>query len=314
MIRTGIIGLGRWGKNHLRIFKELEKTTDSKLIGVADSNPDKKNLVEEFGIKFYTDFTQLLPLVDAVSIVTPTNIHYQIAKECLSNKKHVFVEKPLTLFSKEAKELVSLAKNNGLILNVGYLYRFNPAVVELKKQINNIGKIRYIIGRYIQPKSPRKDSGAVFNLGVHLIDILNFILNKKPSTVLCKTENIFSSNFEDSATITLDYGSFYVVLELTSHHPFKKRNMIIVGSKAAVYADFLEQTLKYYTPNKNDNIEWFSKNIELKKNEPLKQELFHFVSSLEGKMNYTIGEEEIYTTMICERALESAKLGKELKI
>ena len=120
MTKVGVIGVGKWGVNHIRLYKEL----DCELVGIADTEKSKESLAKENIVNYFSDYHDLLPLVDAVSIVTNNDTHYDIIKYCLNSGKHVYAEKPITLDHKKAKELIDLAKKNNLILNVGYLYRF----------------------------------------------------------------------------------------------------------------------------------------------------------------------------------------------
>lgn len=317
-VKIGVIGTGKWGKNHIRIFSNI----NCKLVGLADINPKCEELAKEYKIKFFRDYHDMLPLVDCVTVVVPTDLHYNIVKDCLNAGKHVLVEKPITLEPKETKELVELAKEKKLILSVGYLFRFNPAVIELKKIINNIGKIQYIKGRYIHSsKPPRKDSGVVLNLGVHLIDILNFVLEERPRRVYCKKVNLLDIH-EDSATIVLDYKDFFVELEVSCCHPLKKRDMWVIAEKEKLYIDFLEQTLDRYpleiTPEGPKEGKMIR--VELLKNEPLNEELKHFLTCIDKKNNggykemINIGEEEYYTTLICELALKSDEFKRDLDV
>src|SRR3989338_129917 len=243
MVKIGVVGAGKWGINHLRIFSEL----DCELVGLADSDNEKREIANKYKIKFFTNYKELLPLVDAVSVVVPTNLHFGVVKECLLAGKHVLVEKPITLNSNEAKKLIELAKNKNLILAVGYLFRFNAAVLALKGELKKIGDIQYITARYIHSnKPPRKDCGVVFNFAIHLIDILNFILDEKPKRVFCKKLNYLSEEREDCAFIILDYGKFIANMEVSWFHPLKKRDMWIIGSKEKVYIDLFEQIIKKY--------------------------------------------------------------------
>ena len=326
MFRIGLIGAGKWGANHLRIFSELSKSNICEFIGVADLNPETEKLAQKHNIKFFKDYKEMIPLVDAVSVVVPTNFHYDVVKECLNNNKHVFVEKPITMQAETAKELAQIAKDNNLVLRIGYLFRFNPAVQKLKQEIKeNIGKIHYITARYMHSnKPPRKDSGVVFNFAVHLIDILNFILEKKPIKVFCKNHYHLSEDKEDAAIITLDYGDFVANLEVTWFHPLKVRDMWIIGEKEKVYADLLEQIIqKHPIEITHDKIESKSKiNLEIHKNEPLKEELKHFCTMVDNhKFNLHINDnqkpldEEAYiTTKICELCIKSAQEGRELEV
>ncbi len=314
-VKVGVLGIGRWGVNHVRVYKELMKEVDVELVGVYDIDPSKKKVAEAYGTPFYTSLKDLLLKVDAVSVVTPTDTHYQVVEECIEEGKHVLVEKPFVLNTEQAKKLVTLARNKGIILNVGYLYRFNPVVKKLKEMVNSNLNIRSITARYVQPKPPRSDCGAIFNLTVHLIDILNFILDKKPITILCKAGYKISepNKLEDCATVILGYDDFYALLEVASLHPHKIRDMFILSSSISYYADFYGQTLEVY--EKVEGIEeWRKRAIEIEKKEPLKEELKHFVLSVKGEIDDNLGEEEIYTTLICEKAIESSRTGMELRI
>jgi predicted dehydrogenase len=320
MIKIGIIGLGKWGKNHLKVFSGIN---DCDLIGFADPDLNTKETAEEYDIKHFSNYQDLLKEVDAVTVVAPTNLHYEIVKNCLNAGKHVLVEKPITLNPKEAEELIELAKSKKLILSVGYLFRFNNSVKKLKEISKHIGEIHYITSRYIHStKPPRKDSGAILNLGIHMIDILNFILNDKPKTVFCKKNNLLSKEMEDSAIMLLNYKNFAASIEVSCCHPEKKRDMWIIGSNEKVYIDFLKQEIVRY-PIKVSYEEIIRKK-EIKEdiipNEPLKDELIYFCNcitekdSTEFEKIENIGKEEIYSTKICTSCLKSAETGEEITL
>lgn len=311
-LRIGVIGVGRWGRNHVRIYSGL----DCELVGIADVNPKAKKLADKLGIRYFGDYRDLLPFVDAVSVVVPTNLHYDVVKGCLKAGKHVLIEKPLTLKYSETMKLINMAKRKKLVLMVGYLFRFNAAVLELKKQIKNVGNIHYITARYIHSnKPPRKDSGVIFNFTTHLVDILSFIIEKKPKSVFCKKVNYLSKSREDCALIILDYGDFLVNLEVTWFHPLKKRDMWIIASKENIYVDFLEQMLTLHPIRAEGGkvVGERETNVEIHKNEPLKEELKSFCENVEnGRVDCTEGEEII--TKICDKCLESAELGVKIKL
>ena len=243
MAKIGLIGAGKWGINHARVYSDLAKQGLCKFVGIADVNPATKEEADKLGVKFFADYKDLLKEVDAVSVVVPTNLHYKVVKDCLNAGSHVLVEKPITSTSKEAKELIELAKKKKLVLMVGYLFRFNNAVKELKHLVKNMGQIQYITGRYVHSnKPPRRDSGVILNFGVHLIDILDYILEKKPKRIYCKKKNFLSKEREDVAFINLDYGDFIANLEVSWFHPEKARDLWIIAEKEKVYADLLGQT------------------------------------------------------------------------
>ena len=253
MVKIGIIGIGKWGKNHLRSLLDI----DCNLIGISDVDIKKKKLAEEFGVKFFQNYKQLLDEVDAVTVTTPTDDHYQIVIDCLNAGRHVLVEKPIATTSEQSEELVSLAKSKNLILSVGYLFRFNNAIKRVKELLKEIGEIQYITCRYIHStKPPRTDSGAILNLGIHPMDILNFITGKKPIKIFAKKKNLLSKQFEDSAVVMFDYGEFFATIEVSCTHPEKKRDIWIIAEKEKIYVDYFDQKVIRYTLNVTyENIE-----------------------------------------------------------
>lgn len=319
MTKIGIIGIGKWGKNHLRSLSDI----DCNLVGISDVDIKKKKLAEEFGVKFFQDYKQLLDEVDAVTVTAPTDTHYQIVIDCLNTGKHVLIEKPIATTSEQSEELVSLAKSKNLILSVGYLFRFNNAIKRVKELLKEIGEIQYITCRYIHStKPPRTDSGAILNLGIHPMDILNFITGKKPIKVFAKKKNLLSKQFEDSAVVMFDYGEFFATIEVSCTHPEKKRDIWIIAEKEKIYVDYFNQKVIRYPLNvtyeKVERNEPFEENISA--NEPLKDELKYFVELIDEKDRNgiadveNIGREEYYTTRACELSIESAETGKEMII
>lgn len=211
MLRVGVIGAGGWGGNHLRVFSDVP----CNLVGFADPDAAKRELAEIYHTEYKQDYRDLLPFVDAVSVVTPSPTHYQIAMDCLEAGKHILVEKPLALNSEDGERLVALAKEKGLVLAVGYLFRFNPAVIKLKEELKSAGGIHYMTLRYAHSdRPPRRDSGAIFECASHLFDILTFVLGEMPRHIFCKAIQYLSRHREDGALILLDYGDFVASLEV----------------------------------------------------------------------------------------------------
>ncbi|HEC81792.1 MAG TPA: Gfo/Idh/MocA family oxidoreductase [Thermoplasmatales archaeon] len=316
MVSVGLIGLGKWGLNHLKSLRSI----DCDLVGVSDVDVAKRRVADEYGVTFFGDYRELLKRVDAVVVVTPTDTHYNVVKDCLLADKHVFVEKPLAENSERARKLVELAEKNHLILSVGYLYRFNNSIRRLKEVLSDAGEIQYISARYIHStKPPRKDSGVIMNLGIHVIDILNFITGRAPERVYAKKKNLLSEVFEDSASLVLDYKDFFATIELSCTHPEKRRDMWIIAEKEKVYVDYFNQTIvrhpievSYEIVKKGEPV---TENIL--QNEPLKDELRYFVNLVDKGIidpEKNLGRENYYTTRVCELCLESAKFGREMVV
>jgi predicted dehydrogenase len=319
MIKIGIIGIGKWGQNHLKSLTHLPCT----LCGIADTDPTRKTLADQYHTPFYQNYHDLLPHVDAVTITTPTDTHFQVVMDCLTAGKHVLVEKPIATTSQESKQLVTYAQHHNLILSVGYLYRFNNAIIKTKELLPHIGKIQYITSRYIHStKPPRQDSGAILNLGIHPIDILTYITGKKPTRVYAKKQNLLSPRYEDSAMMLFDYQTFFATIEVSCTHPEKKRDLWIIAEKEKLYIDyFTQKIIRYPLQVTYQNVTREDSHEEpLTPNEPLKDELHYFIDLVDKQDQQkildteNIGKEEYYTTRACELSIRSAETGKEMQI
>jgi predicted dehydrogenase len=172
VIRVGVIGAGHLGTFHANKYAELEGVS---LIGVCDINEQKGRLVaEETGARFFRNYRELVRLVDALSIAVPTAMHYEISRYALGQGKHILVEKPITEKIWQAKRLIELAEKRNLILQVGHLERFNPA---LKKISGYIKKPGFIEAERISPFTDRStDIDVVLDLMIHDIDLLLFFV------------------------------------------------------------------------------------------------------------------------------------------
>ena len=134
-VNIGVVGSGHLGKLHAKMFKETENTF---LAGIFDINKEKsKAASEEFSVEAYNSLEELLKDVDAVSIAATTSAHYEIAKKCLDEGKHIFLEKPITATIPQAEEIVELANKLKLNLQVGHIERFNPALLSVEKYIDD---------------------------------------------------------------------------------------------------------------------------------------------------------------------------------
>ena len=280
-----------------------------ELVGLADVDEGKRQLAEQHGIEFRRDFHELLPLVDALTVATPASTHFEIAADCLRDGKHLLVEKPLALSSPHAQELVELAGQRDLVLAVGHLYRMNPAVIRLKDEIKSMGNVRYANLRYININpQPPVDCSIVFDYGSHLIDLLLFLLARMPEKLYCSQPKRPSAEREDYAQVLLNWGDFSASLELSWLHPQKKRDAWFIASKSSIYIDLLEQKVKKYAGDTELD-------VPLDWQEPLKEELKHFIGCVEGgKKPMNSGEEACQVVRLCELALESSRMGSEVKV
>ncbi|MBL7884879.1 MAG: Gfo/Idh/MocA family oxidoreductase [Bacteroidia bacterium] len=168
MIKIGVLGAGHLGKIHIRLLKEIEKYD---LVGFYDANPETGKLVEqELRVKCFNDIDELINLVDAVDIVTPTITHYDCASKAIKKSKHIFIEKPVTNTIEEAKSIMGLAKEANVKVQVGHVERFNPAFLAAKSYCS--GPMFIETHRLAQFNPRGTDVSVVLDLMIHDIDII----------------------------------------------------------------------------------------------------------------------------------------------
>ncbi|ACI19588.1 Gfo/Idh/MocA family protein [Dictyoglomus thermophilum] len=282
-VKVGVIGVGYLGQHHVRIFSEIPQV---ELLGVCDINLKRaKEIASIYNIPFVTDdYRDLIDKVEAVSIVTPTISHFQIAKDFLEKGIHTFIEKPVTYNLREAEILLDIASGKDLVLQVGHIERFNPAVQELKKYIKNPF---YIEARRMGPFDGRStDVGVVMDLMIHDLDILFYILgkNRKIIDINGVGYSIYTPH-EDFATVNILFeGDIFVNLIASKVSPKKLRKLDIhEKSGDQIIVDYIEQSISIVHGGAQ-HIESSLESPVLEREEPLRLELEHFVKCiLEGK-------------------------------
>ncbi len=179
-VKVGGIGVGYLGRFHAQKYAAME---DVQLVGVADAGRERAQLVaNECATLPFTDYRQLLPQVDAVSIAVPTSLHHEVAKECLHRGVDIMVEKPITTTLTEADDLIELARQQQRILQVGHLERFNPAVLAMQPLLTHPLFIE--AHRIAVFKDRGTDVDVVLDLMIHDIDIILSIVNSPIVSIL----------------------------------------------------------------------------------------------------------------------------------
>lgn len=187
-IRTAVIGCGQLGRFHAEKYAFL---ANSELVAVADINPENaERVAAQSNCRAYTNYEDLLDQVDAVSIACTTSAHYRIAKHCLSAGKHVLVEKPMTTTLQQADEIIQLAKDNQLILQVGHLERFNSVIKEVRSWVK---EPRFISSTRLSSFQPRvSDVNVILDLMIHDIDLIQSMVDSPIETILATGESVLS--------------------------------------------------------------------------------------------------------------------------
>ncbi len=178
-VKVGVIGVGYLGRFHAQKYAALEGVS---LVGVADINPQQAGQVaEECSCQSFTDYQELLPAVDAVSIVVPTSYHHQVAGDCLNAGIDVLLEKPMTVTLQEADDLIARAESKQLVLQIGHLERFNPAVQAMEPFLTTPVFIES--SRIATFKNRGVDVDVVLDLMIHDIDIILNIIKSPIKTI-----------------------------------------------------------------------------------------------------------------------------------
>ncbi|HZX11354.1 MAG TPA: Gfo/Idh/MocA family oxidoreductase [Acidobacteriota bacterium] len=295
--RVGIIGVGYLGTQHARILSYLEEA-DFK--AVADLDKNKAMVIgNRHRVPYYENFKDILEDIDVGIVATTTNEHFSIAKTLLLEGKSVLVEKPITETVEQGEELIDLAKKNGLILQVGHLERFNPAVEKLKDLIT---EPKFIEVQRLGSFSARSlDTNVVLDLMIHDLDIILDLINDTVEVIRSSGIHVLSEKF-DIANARLEFKSGCVATLTASRvHQGKVRNLRIFESTSYYSIDYIDQEIKVFPLNgRQTDI----KSLEIKKEEPLKKELINFFKCVEdGKQRKVSGDEGVRALKLAHRVL-----------
>ena len=278
------------GQYHVNVSAGL--VDDCDVVGIYDNDQKRAGEISsKFGVKSYDNYEKLIDDVDAVIIAVPTVLHFDIAKKALNMGKHVLVEKPMTETVEQATELVELAKKKGLILQVGHVERFNGAVLELGKVVENPFLIE---SRRLAPFNPRiSDVGVVLDLMIHDLDIIINLVGAQIKSVCAHGKKVFS-NHEDVAVANLIFETGTIATLTSSRVTQSKiRRLNISQEKAYIVLDFNAQDIDIHRQASSNSLmtreelkykqESFVEKIYIHKDNPLKQEHLHFFACIKGE-------------------------------
>lgn len=289
MIRMGLIGVGRMGRYHYNLYDEIG---DIFKTAVCDADPEiLKNLPKHEDTIVSLNYRDILPHVDAVTIAAPTKYHYEIAKDCLEAGKHVLVEKPITTDYDQAVELFEIAAKKNLILHIGHVERFNGAVQEIKKLVDNPFLIESRrVGPYVERM---KNDSIVLDLMIHDIDIIMNLVNREVIDIEAKGSVVYSE-LPDFANVTLVFDNNSVANILVSRVTQKKDRMMSISQHDAfIYLDYTNQDINIYRKGSSQHVfgnkelkyinEYVLERVFVYKDNPLKMEIKHFINCIKGE-------------------------------
>lgn len=289
MIKSGVIGVGHMGKHHARILAEIP---ECELIGVCDIDKDKgQKIAKEYNCTYHGNIKELLSKTDAVIIATPTNTHRDITIEALNKGNHVLVEKPISLDLKEADEIITAASRNNLILQVGHIERFNPAILASKKVVQNP---LFIEAHRLSPFYGRGvDVSVVLDLMVHDLDIiLNYV--KSPVKHISAGGVPVLTNYIDIANARLEFENGAIANITASRISLMKLRKIRFWQKYSyVSVDTLNRKVGvFYREINNGQPEIKEEDINVPTDEPLLLQNQSFIDACIGKKDIEVTPEE----------------------
>lgn len=331
-----VVGFGYWGPNLLRVFHENK---NSKVIICCDINPKRLEIVKEQypTVKTTVNFDEVLAdkSVSAVVIATPLSLHYGLAKKALIAGKHIWVEKPFTQNSSQAKELIELAKVKKKTIQVDHVFLYTEAISYLKKLIEQekLGDVYYFDSVRINLGLFQPDTNVIWDLATHDITIMSYLLGKNPKSVSAYGNSHIKPGLEDTADLSFKFDkktSAHIRVSWLS--PVKIRRMLIAGNKRMIVYDELEasEKLKIYnhgvTMNKSYKPESTTSGYQyrtgdvyipaLENKEALQNASTHFIDCIRNnKTSLTDGVAGLNCIRILEAASKSLKNnGREQQI
>ena len=309
---VAVVGTGFWGKNHARVYKELQGT---ELVAICDANAERaKSIAAQFGVKAYTTSTRMLKneKIEAVSICTWSTSLAKEALKALNAGKHVLVEKPMATNVKQAERLVEAAEKNGLYLTVGFLMRFIPGLQHIREAVakKKIGELVCVTAKRVSQWPERiGDVGVVKDTAIHDIDIVRYVSNEDPIAVYAKIGSMRHRKFEDYAQIMLTYEDGKTAfIESNWLTPYKTRSLTVTGSEAIMRLDYITQEL--WIENARENLQ-----PRLPWQEPLKLELQNFAECIVAQKEPLVtAADGVKALQIAEAALQSSAKNRAIKL
>ena len=304
-LKTAVIGVGGMGQHHARVYSELK---NSELVGIADIDIERaREISKKYGGFPYKDYKEMLEKEkpDAVSVAVPTRLHSKIGMDVLE-VTNALIEKPIADSIQNAEALIKKAREKSHILMVGQIERFNP-VVEFFKDWAERKKLKYLSLNAIRVGlpifRPGLDTGVILDLAIHDVDIIRYLTGKEPTRIDAFGLKLLDNTpGEDHAHIWMDMGevSASVIVNWVSSR--KIRRLGVVFNNGYAELDYIDQKIRLYAQygRPDDRLLWHPERvIELKREEPLKRELAHFLECiLNNKEPKVTGED----------ALESLKI------
>lgn len=296
-IKVAVIGAGMMGKNHLKTYKSIPGV---ELVGVYDIFSDATNAAAEmFGIKAFSSMDEVAANVDAVSVVTTSVTHCNVGEFFLNKGIHCLMEKPLASTEEECERLISAAKKNNVILLVGHIERFNPAVEQMAKILSDKSKIRSLTAQRMSAASGRiTDVDVAMDLMIHDVEVIQSLVQSPVTNVLAtavKTPDHAEGKDYITAMLEFENGA---TANITASRitQARVRTLTVTTDTNYIDMDFINQSINVHSQGRmpyvnQENIpDWMHYGLKgsveqlfIPTNQPLQAELIHFLNCINGK-------------------------------
>jgi predicted dehydrogenase len=261
MLKIGVFGVGHLGKFHLNNWKEIAGT---ELAGFYDPNNETANEVsEKYQLRRFTDADRLIDACDAIDIVAPTNFHFELCEKAIRKGKHVFVEKPLANTMDEARQLVKLAQESDIKLQVGHVERFNPAFLALES--TDLNPMFIEVHRLAQFNPRGTEVSVILDLMIHDIDIILSIVKSGVKNISASGVSVMTDT-PDIANVRIEFDNGCVANLTSSRISMKRmRKMRLFQKDAYIGIDFLNKKTEIIRQKEEKDVNVFAFDIETPK-------------------------------------------------
>lgn len=276
-VKVGVVGVGYLGQHHARIYSLLD---DVELVGVVDASIDRsREIASQYGCAAYDELEPLLDDVDALSIVAPTPLHFELATRCLEHRKDILVEKPITVTIEEADRIIELAEKKDRILQVGHLERFNPAVMSVESLMTSPV---FFEAERISPFLERAAGVDItLDLMIHDIDIILSLAGSRPVRVKAVGTSVLSTML-DVVKAWIDFENGTSALITASRLSREKvRRLKIYQNDSHLILDYQSAQIRRFY--KTGAREIGDETISPEKKEPLMEEILDFIRCIKTR-------------------------------
>ncbi len=282
-VKVGVVGTGALGQHHARIYSELD---NAELVGVYDTNTERaQEIADKHQTKAFASLAELMAEIDAASVVVPTDLHRAVGGELIAAGIHLLIEKPIAATSAEAEELVLLAKQHNVIVQVGHVERFNPVLSYLEQNARNP---RFIEAHRLAPYPPPRDGlhprgtevSVVLDLMIHDIEVILHLVGAPVKAIHAVGAPVLSPT-EDIANVRLAFENGCVANITASRiSPERMRKIRVFLDDAYISLDYQNQGGELY---RKQGAGFSREDVPIEKGEPLANQLRSFVACVAGR-------------------------------